>query len=114
MLRFEEKENRLVAYDNDKVVGKLFDVCCDTIIRIETNKEYGVRVKYQTGMGGYLSKRASVGGKLEYIYREKMMEIFRFVYESDKLRSLRKEIKISRNEIEENTYLKRLREYENS
>lgn len=114
MLRFEEKENRLVAYDEGKVVGKLFDVCCDTIIRIETNKEYGVRVKYQTGMGGYLSKRASVGGKLEYIYREKMMEIFRFVYESDKLRSLRKEIKISRNEIEENTYLKRLREYENS
>jgi hypothetical protein len=114
MLKFEEKENRLVVYENDKVVGKLFDVCCDTIIRVETNKQYGVRVKYQTGMGGYLSKKASIGGKLEYIYREKMMEIFTYVYNSEKLRNLKKEIRISRNDIEDNTYLKRLREYENS
>ena len=112
MLRFEEKENRLIAYEDDKVVGKFFDVCCDTIIRLETNKTFGVRVRYQTGMGGYMSKKASINGKLEYIYRDKMMEIFQYVYNSDKLRNLKKEIKISRNEIEENTYLKRLREYE--
>jgi hypothetical protein len=93
----------------EQKVGSITDQCCYTLIYLH-KVPHPIKIKYEVNKGGYLSKNKD-GTPL---YREKMIEIFHYLYESEALRILlrKKVIELNRNHIEEGTYLSILQRYE--
>jgi hypothetical protein len=99
-----------IAEENpEKRVGSITDQCCYTLLYLD-KIPHPIKIKYEVGKGGFLSKKKDGLP----IYREKMIEIFHYLYDSEALRIiLRKRIiELNRNHIEENTYLNILQRYE--
>ena len=93
----------------EKKVGSITDQCCYTLLYLD-KITHPVKIKYEVGKGGFLAKKKDG----EYIYREKMIEIFHYLYESEALRIVLKKkiVELNRNHIEEGTYLSILQRYE--
>jgi len=93
----------------EKKVGSITDQCCYTLLYLQ-KVPHPIKIKYEVGKGGFLSKKKDG----IYLYREKMIEIFHYLYESEALRILlrKKIIELNRTHIEENTYLSILQRYE--
>lgn len=56
-------------------VGNITDQCCYTVMYLEKTHN-PLKIKYEVGKGGFLSKKNTDG----YIYRDKMIEIFSLSY----------------------------------
>lgn len=93
----------------EKRIGSITDQCCYTLIYLD-KIPHPLKIKYEVGKGGFLSKKKDGN----YIYREKMIEIFHYLHESEALRIFlkRRNVELNRNHIEENTYLSILQRYE--
>lgn len=93
----------------EKRAGSIADQCCYTLFYLD-KIPHPIKIKYEVGKGGYLSKKSDG----VYIYRDKMIEIFEYLYQSEALRIfLRKRIiELNRTHIEGDTYLTVLQRYE--
>lgn len=98
-----------VFNDSEVKVGSITDQCCYTLLYLDKTP-YPIKIKYEVGKGGFLSKKKDN----IYLYREKMFEIFNYLFESEKLRLILKKrnIELNRNHIEEGTYLSILQKFE--
>jgi len=93
----------------EKKAGSITDQCCYTLIYLE-KIPHPVKIRYIVGKGGFLSKKKDD----IFIYREKLIQIFHYLYDSEALRIFlkKKSIELNKNHIEEDTYLSIIQKYE--
>ena len=110
MLKFRHLgDSSIKVFKDETKVGSITDQCCYTLLYLDKTP-YPIKIKYEVGKGGFLNKKKDN----LYIYREKIFEIFSYLYESEILRTLlrKRVIELSRNHIEEGNYLSILQKHE--
>lgn len=111
MLEFRQKdESSIKVFLGDEQVGSITDQCCYTLLYL-TKITHPVKIKYEVGKGGFLNKKNSDG---TYIYRDRMKEVFQYLYDSEQLRILlrKKIVELRRNHVEEGKCIQMLKEFE--
>lgn len=90
-------------------VGSITDQCCYTLMYLD-KIHHPIKIKYEVGKGGFISKKKDNVP----IYRDKLLEIFNYLYESQELRIYLKKrsVELNRNHIEEGTYISILKKFE--
>jgi len=95
MLEFRQlgESSIKVFGDSEKKAGSITDQCCYTLLYLDKVPQ-PIKIKYEVGKGGYLNKKKDG----VYLYREKMIEIFNYLYESEALRILlrKKQVELNR------------------
>jgi len=113
MLEFRQLgESSIKVFTGDEPerrAGSITDQCCYTLLYLD-KIPHPIKIKYEVGKGGYLNKKKDG----IFLYREKMIEIFHYLYESEALKIIlrKRVVELNRTHIEENTYLSMLQKYE--
>jgi hypothetical protein len=114
MISFRYISDKIIYIEIDgNKIATISDSCCSTTIRFTSDKKY-VELFFQAGAGGFLAKRKTIDGDIVYTYREKIFEVFNYVYKSESLRKYlqRDHLKLNRQHIEDGNHIEILKMYE--
>ena len=93
----------------EEKAGRISDQCCYTLIYLERIPN-PIKIKYEVGKGGFIGKKKDG----VYIYEESILEMFRYLYQSEPLKALLKKrtIELSKKHIEDGDYISILKRFE--
>ena len=114
MVSFRYISDKIIYIEIDgNKIATISDSCCSTTIRFTADKKY-VELFFQAGAGGFLAKRKTIDGDIVYTYREKVFEVFNYVYNSKSLKEYlkRDHLKLNRQHIEDGNHIEILKMYE--